>query len=164
MLKRVSAILWRKCNKATFDSLNDLSDGQYDIRLTKNDYEHFFLALPPVDQTDLGGYSLYVPLEPFVGPQAVAATEIKVRFMGEKSGRKDWNIPSQRRATAYALWRQGRGVSKAFNEKAQEFMLIIRDIDGKFHARWIHDRDFTALPLAVQQVLNSKEAGWKNLV
>lgn len=163
MLKRASAILWRKCNKATFDSLNDLSAGQYDIRLTRRDYENFFLGVDRVDPTELGGYSLNVPLEPFTGPSPVDPTSIKVRFMGDSSGRKDWNIPSQRKGSAYPLWRPGRGVSKAFNADANEFMLIIRDATGKFHAQWIHHADFSALPQDVQNILNQSEVGWEKL-
>ncbi|MDN2717448.1 hypothetical protein [Janthinobacterium sp. SUN120] len=163
MLKRVSAILWRKCNKATFDSLNDLSAGQYDIRLTKRDYENFFLGVAMEDVTELGGYTLKVVLEPFTGPSPVERTSIKVRFMGESSGRKDWNIPSQRKGTAYPLWRPGRGASKVFKNDANEFMLLIRDANGKFHARWIHHADFSALPQDIQNILNQSEVGWENL-
>lgn len=163
MLKRASAILWRKCNKATFDTLNDSSAGQYDIRLTRRDYEKFFLGVAKADETELGGYTLNVVLEPFTGPSPVALTTIKVRFMGELSGRKDWNIPSQRQGTAYPLWRPGRGVGTTFTADANEFMLIIRDVDGKFHARWIHHADFSALPDNIKTMLSENEVGWGEL-
>jgi 5-methylcytosine-specific restriction protein B len=163
MRKRVVAILWRKCNKATFDSLNDLSAGQYDIRLTKQDFDNFFVGVERTEITELGGYSLIVGIEPFTGLSPVDLTSVKVRFMGESSGRKDWNIPSQRKATAYPLWRSGRGVSQVFKPNDNEFMLLIRDVDGKFHARWIHHADFNALPKVIQDILSRSEVGWENL-
>lgn len=163
MLKRVSAILWRKCNQATFDTLNDSSKGQYHIGLSTHDYENFFFGVGRIDATEKGGFSMDVPLEPFTGPSPVEATSIKVRFMGDSSVRKDWNIPSQRMGTAYPLWRPGRGVSKVFKANANEFMLLIRDVDGKFHARWIHHADFSALPQDIQNILNRSEVGWEKL-
>ncbi|NHZ91401.1 hypothetical protein F2P45_20670 [Massilia sp. CCM 8733] len=163
MLKPVSAILWRKCNKATFDTLNDLSDGQYDIRLARRDFQNFFVDVEQTNLTGLGGYTLNVPLEPYTGASPVAQTVLKVRFMGEKSGRKDWNIPSQRKDTAYPLWRPGRGVGGVFNEHANEFMLLIRDKSGKFHARWIHHADFNALPEEIRNFLNADEVGWRTI-
>ncbi len=164
MLKRVDAILWRKCNQATFDSLNGNSNGQYDIRLARRDFEQFFLGVPHTGTTALGGYDVVVPLQPYTGAQPVAATPLTIRFMGEQSARKDWNIPSQRPDTAYPLWRAGRGVSTNFNANAREYVLIIRDVDGNFHARWIRDADFASLPAIVQQIMESSEVNWRTLI
>ena len=164
MLKNVDAILWRRCNQATFDSLNGNSRGQYDIRLTRGDFELFFLGVPQINSTELGGFDLEVQFQPFTGPQPVAATSVTIRFMGQNSARRDWNIPSQRPDTAYPLWRPGRGVDATFNANAHEYVLIARDIDGNFHARWIKDAAFSMLPTNVQEILNSREVAWRMLI
>lgn len=164
MLKRVNAIFWRRCNQATFDSLNGNSRGQYDIRLTRQNFEQFFAGVPHTGTTALGGYDVVVPLEPYTGSQPVAATSITIRYMGEKSARKDWNIPSQRPDSAYPLWRPGRGIGTTFNTDDREYVLIARDVDGNFHARWINDADFSALPTEVQQIMESSEVGWRSLI
>ncbi len=164
MLTRVDAILWRKCNQATFDSLIGHSKGQYHIGLSKGDFESFFIGLSQSSVTDLDGYDLVVPIQEFTGPQPVPEANITVRFMGPKSARRDWNIPSQRPGTAYTLWQPGRGMGTTFSAGAHEYVLIVRDLDGNFHARWVNSTDFDALPMVVQEIMRSKEVGWRSLV
>ncbi|WP_250452749.1 hypothetical protein [Caballeronia sp. ATUFL_M2_KS44] len=161
MFKVISAILWRKCNQATFDSLNGTSRGQYDIRLTRRAFEGFFKGIPKTNPTKLGGFDLVVPIQPFTGTPSVPETEITVRYMGDDSQRKDWNIPSQRPDTAYALWAPGRGVDTTFDIGKRDYALIIRDVDGGFHARWIKDAEFEKLPGSVRALMTSAEVGWE---
>ena len=98
----ISGIVWRNLNKATFDTLNNRSPGQYDIRLGSADYSAFFDGLPRENATNIGGFSLTVPLTSFPADTG-ASTPLVVRYMGNDSSRRDWNIPSQRSATAYSL-------------------------------------------------------------
>jgi len=163
MLVQVTAILWRKCYKATIDTLNDRSKGQFHIALPQRNYEEFFVGVPKKDETSRGGFTLDVPIEPFSGSEPVGAETLSVRFMGEESGRGDWNIPSQRSATAYPLWRPNRGAPTEFDSDAREYLVIVRDVQSKFHARWIQDAYFDALPPDIQDILNSDNAGWRNI-
>jgi hypothetical protein len=158
----LKALLWRRVNNATFQTLNDLSPGQYDIRLTKNpDIAKFFSDLPTHAPTSLGGYTIDVSLEPFDGPDPVPATTLQVRFMGEDSERADWYIRSQRRETAYPLWRPTRGVPSTFNASRRDFVVLLRDTAGNFHARFIHEESFAKLPNDVQSALLGKQLGVK---
>lgn len=163
MIVQVSAILWRKYNKATVDTLNDRSDGQFHIALPKRDYENFFIGVSKTNQTPRGGFNLEVPIEPFTGSDPVPAETLVVRSMGVDSKRGDWNIPSQRSNTAYPLWRPNRGTPTTFDESRSEFLLIARDVRGKFHARWIQHASFAGLPQTIQDILNSDNAGWRNI-
>lgn len=92
----ISGIVWRNLNKATFDTLNNRSPGQYDIRLGSADYSAFFDGLPRENATNIGGFSLTVPLTSFPTADTGASTPLVVRYMGNDSSRRDWNIPSQR--------------------------------------------------------------------
>lgn len=163
MHKELDAFLWRSCNKATLDTLLDVSRGQYDIRLTKRDFDSFFRSLAPHSLTDLGGYSITVPLQPFTGANPIALSKIVVRHLGPESGRKDWNISSQRMKSAYELWRIGRGFVSRDSVGEKDFIVIARDTDNGFHGRWIRSADFNALPAVMKGLMNSSEVGWAEL-
>lgn len=163
MQKELDAFLWRNCNKATLDTLLDVSKGQYDIRLTKRNFDNFFRDLSPRYPTQLGGYSLIVPLQPFTGDNPIGLSEIVVRHLGPRSERKDWNISSQRKEAAYELWREGRGFVSRKSVGEKDFIVIARDIDNGFHGRWIRSADFDALPAAMKNRMSTSEAGWATL-
>ena len=157
---RVKALLWRSCNQATFDSLHGISKGQYDIRLTTNPgIATFFAGLEETDSTDRGGFTLHVPIERFEGVDPVAAMTLDVHYMGPRSQRKDWNIPAQRPETAYELWRPGRGVPASIAEAAADYVLLVRDVNDRFHARWLRAAHLTALPANVREAIVAQEVG-----
>ena len=81
----ISGIVWRNLNKATFDTLNNRSPGQYDIRLGSADYSAFFDGLPRENATNIGGFSLTVPLTSFPTADTGASTPLVVRYMGNDS-------------------------------------------------------------------------------
>jgi hypothetical protein len=156
----VKALLWRICNQATFDSLHGQSRGQYDIRLTTNrKVGDFFSGLPQDEATALGGYTLHVPIAAFDGPDPVGAATLDVRYMGANSERKDWNIPSQRPETAYPLWRAGRGVPDAFESAAKDYVLLVRDVNDHFHARWLRGTNLASLPANVREAILAEPVG-----
>jgi 5-methylcytosine-specific restriction protein B len=159
----ISAILWRRINKATFDSLVGASRGQYHIGLAKPDgIEDFFDPLPRVDDGDVGGFRITVPIQPVDGANPVPATNLDVCYVGDDSARKDWRIPSQRPTTAYPLWRPGRGLiaNARWPQDAQRcFIVLIRDITGGFHARWLSEAFFANLPQFLQNIMNGEEVG-----
>ncbi|MHB1638831.1 MAG: hypothetical protein ACYCUD_03190 [Candidatus Dormibacteria bacterium] len=157
---RVKGLLWRICNQATYDSLHGTSQGQYDIRLTaKPVIAEFFAGLAHYDPTDLGGYTVHVPLAAFEGAHPVAESTLAVRYMGPNSERKDWNIPSQRPETAYPLWRPGRGVPDTVGAAAGDYVLIVRDIANAFHARWLRGTNLAALPSNIREAILAETVG-----
>ena len=160
MIVPVAKVLWRRCNKATFDTLQGNSRGQYDIRLNRVDGLAAFLdGLPRTDPTELGGFSVQVPIERFGGEPSAEETTIGLRYMGDGSERRDWYIRSQRPGTAYELWRPGNGVPDAFEDGANEFLVIARDVHDRFHARWIHSADLAAVPLVLRSAMVEAEVG-----
>ncbi len=159
-LAALEAMLWRRVNKATFDSLAGASPGQYDIRLTASpDIAVFFVGLPTRDATELGGDSIDLTIEPFDGLDPVPRQELEIRYMGARSARKDWNIPSQRPETAYPLWRLGSRAAYTFDATRRDFVLILRDRGDNFHARSVTEETFAHLPETVSTLLLSKEVG-----
>jgi hypothetical protein len=102
---------------------------------------------------------LRVPLQPFEGELPVAEADVRVRFMGPKSERKDWYLASQRPDTAYPLWRPGRGAPTTFAGGDRHFVLLIRDSQGNFHARWVSPASYPRLPEQVQAALMRKDVG-----
>lgn len=161
--KQISALLWRRANKATIDSLTGVSQGQYDIRLTrKPGIPEFFDGLTKGDVTDLGGFTLEVSIEPCDCDQPINTEVIRVRYMGDSSQRKDWYIRAQRPDSAYPLWRPGRGIPIDFKfppDGTTQFLVLAKDVDKKIHARWINEDDFSQLPTPLQQILQSDDVG-----
>ncbi|WP_346798061.1 hypothetical protein R5M92_04125 [Halomonas sp. Bachu 37] len=160
---KIAAFMWRKCNKATLDSLLGFSSGQYHITLHSHDYKEFFKGLKPDKDTELGGFEITVPIEPFDGPDPIPKCNITVRYMGRDSRRKDWNIRSQRPETAYKLWRQGRGFLDRASVGENDYIVIARDINNNFHARWIRTDDFGALPELMKEAISAAIAGWRDI-
>ncbi|WP_395770252.1 hypothetical protein [Arenimonas sp.] len=164
MLKPVNAILWRKCNQATIDTLEGVSNGQYHIALQTHDYSRFFIGVEKKNNTGLGGYELDVPIEPFSGQNPVDALTLTFKYMGQTSARKDWNIPAQRPDTAYPLWRKGRGYSSRKTVGTHDYIVIARDTDGSFHARWVRSADFIAIPEKLRTLMLASDAGWSEVL
>ena len=149
----ISGIVWRNLNKATFDTLNNRSPGQYDIRLGSADYSAFFDGLPRENATNIGGFSLTVPLTSFPTADTGASTPLVVRYMGNDSSRRDWNIPSQRSATAYSLWRPDRRLPDAPSDKS--FLVLLKTYSGKYYGRLILARELDYLPEDLKDLLLS---------
>lgn len=163
MKKKVSALLWRRCQKATLDTLLGESRGQYHIALPDRDYDKFFFNISPINRTSIGGFDIPVTLAPFLGPMAIPASQITFHYLGDESQRKDWNIQSQRPNTAYPLWRQGRGFLDREHVGDRDYIVIARDVDGMYHGRWLRSDVFLSLPETVRNVLKGSDAGWSNL-
>lgn len=157
----IAAILWRRVNQATFDTLRGESRGQYDIRLTTlPELETFFDGIEQTDPTEHGGYDLLVNVAAFDGPDPVEETTMRVRYMGPRSGRRDWYVASQRPSTAYPLWRDGRAFdAESFTPGGLDFVVLIRDENDVFHARWVSADHFSRLPSELQERFQEKEIG-----
>jgi hypothetical protein len=157
---RVASLLWRRWNQATFDTLHGRSRGQYDIRLNTG-VEGFFDGLEWTNQTELGGFDLSLNIAAYEGPSPVPDQMLVVRFMGEQSERRDWYIRAQRPGSAYPLWRPGRGVPGDFEASLEEFLVLIRDTRGCFHARWLHHGALAALSEDLASEIRSVDVGWR---
>jgi hypothetical protein len=164
--QQIEALLWRKVNKATYDTLVGISRGQYDIRLgSAPDYESFFQGVVREGETDLGGFDLTVPIAPYRGSDPVPQSTITVRHMGPGSRRKDWYIRAQRPNTAYPLWRPGRGFPSEYQHSDADspYVYIVRTVDGTFHARMASKNDLENFPEIVQRTFRSSDFGVRAL-
>jgi hypothetical protein len=146
----VPRLLWRRALDATLSTLRGESRGQYDIRLVRPPgIADFFEGLPRLQKGERGGYSVQVPLEPATSPVPVAATSVEVAYIGPQSARNDWRITSQRPETAYPLWREGTGPLPS-TVAGEDFVVIVRDGEDRFHARWLRAADAARLPFAAK--------------
>lgn len=147
LFKRITDINWR--------ALTGQERGQYDLRLgTTPEFGTFFDALPTEDPTELGGWSRRVSFEPYTGPSPVPAHEVTFRYMGLQSQRKDYYFASQKHdlPEAYPLWRPGRTapVAAPFAQVDGAAVVVVRDVDDRFHARWLSADEVLQLPLTLR--------------
>jgi hypothetical protein len=156
-------LLWRKVLEATIDTLEGRSRGQYDIRLGRPEgIERFFAGMPRTPETPLGGYDVAVPLAAASAPVAVPETILSVAYIGPESRRADWRIPSQRPDTAYPLWRRGVGLLPG-TPPGQDCVVLLRDPENRFHARWLRGTTLATLPQALVVRLEKGTAGVERL-
>ena len=76
--------------------------------------------------------------------------------MGRDSRRKDWNFPAQS-TNPYPLWAPGRGLVDEYDPNVQEYIFLIKDEFGGFHARW--QRGTHDLPDPIRPIIESRDAG-----
>ena len=167
--KYIDAVLWRRYATSTSDCLWGSRLNQYYIELRPDDYARFFgnSARQAKDQDGNETYS--ITLEAFDGVPQVASTDITFTLLraGLQRARK-WRINGQHKDQAYALWRRRHGPQKEFAEmdpveKATNLLVIVRDVGGCFHGRWIRSEDFEKLPLLFQTIFREKSSGWREL-
>jgi hypothetical protein len=152
-------LLWRHVLQATIDTLEGRSRGQYHIGLARPaGIEDFFAGLRRTSHGTRGGYDVDVPLEAYAGDDPVPAQVLPVSFIGPHSARRDWRIRSQRPDTAYPLFRLGRGLRPGTRPGA-DYILLVRDPGGRYHARWLHGERLRELPVELQGTLAAREAG-----
>ena len=147
----VAAILWKKLTETNFKALKGEHRGEYDLRLgTDSRFRSFFSSLPQANPTSLGGYGAchsgravrraissqsdhdYVALHP--GPNASRAN--------------DTYFKSQQPGSTYDLWSMGRAfpASASYPSVSNDRIAVIRDVRGRFHARWIPGANLSGLP------------------
>ncbi|MCC6414778.1 MAG: hypothetical protein IT582_02585 [Opitutaceae bacterium] len=170
-MKKVDAILWRKYLAATSHAVWKVSTSQYYFELPVGEFQKFFAGnyTPTVDPE--GNDNFTIVLEPFDGEPGVGSHEVTfVRKRPGSAREGKWTVDSIRDGAkkAYALWHRNRGPLSRYenlsdNEKEKNYIVIVRDVDGRFHGRWIRGTDFDALPTMVQNILSSSPAGWSKL-
>ena len=151
-LVTVTGVFWRRINRASHRTLHNDYEGQYHITVPKavdEPLRAFLGRLPQRDRTPNGGFTVDVPIERFDGKPPVEAQNLTIRYMGPDSQRGDWNFPAQA-TDPYPLWAPGRGVSEEFDEQAREYLMLVRDENGGFHARWQRGVDDLPDPLRTE--------------
>lgn len=167
--KEIKAILWRSYMAETSKALWRETTSQYYIDLPKSDYENFFGAHAVVDTDREGNTTYTITLEPFDGVPAVGSYALTFKKLRPGSRRQDtWNINGQWLDRAYKLWQPNNGPLKKFSEmstaeRSSNFLIIARDVDGRFHGRWIRSPDFAVLPEGIKEIITSRKAGWTSL-
>ena len=153
----VEAVLFVSINRISWRAMNGQEKGQYDLRIAaKSEIGAFFESVPTTETTDLGGWLRNVPIQAFDGPEPVPARTVPLRYGGPQSGRKDYYFPSQKAGgdRAYPLWSPVRvtgAVGRPYEEIEGALALIVRDIHGGFHARWVPADKVGDLPEALQE-------------
>ena len=158
-LVRVRAVFWRHILEASHKTLHGEYTGQYHITIpvtASEDLLIFLGELPQYDHTDNDGFTIDIPIERFDGTPPVEPQNLKVRYMGTKSARKDWNFPAQS-TDPYPLWAPHRGVPDAYDPDGREYIILIKDDSSRFHARWLHGT--LDLPEPLSQRLHTSESG-----
>ena len=146
----VDAILFKELTDINWRALSGEQRGQYDLRVGTNaEFENFFQSIPVENPTDRGGWDRDVTFQPFDGPKPVPEHHVTFHFMGPTSARKDFYFASQRfdRPESYPLWHPSR-VAKpgaGFAEIKGAAVLVIRDTNNQFHARWVSARNLSKL-------------------
>lgn len=158
-----SAVLWKKATETNFKALNGEHKGEFDFRLgTDPRFREFFASLPKESPTELGGYNHSVPIEPFTGQDPVPGRTIVLRYMGPSAKRaNDTYFASQQPATTYDLWRKGRSFpdGAVYSDVEGDRVLVVRDINGDFHARWLRRDDIASLPQPIRDAIENEERG-----
>lgn len=159
----VSAVLWKKATETNFKALNGEHRGEFDFRLgTDPRFREFFASLPQESPTPLGGYNHSVPIEPFTGPDPVPARTVVLRYMGPSAARaNDTYFASQQPSTTYDLWRKGRSFpdGAVYSDVEGDRVLVVRDANGGFHARWLRRDDIASLPQPIRDAIENEERG-----
>lgn len=161
MLIPVESVLFRRVKEINVRALRGEEKGQYHVTLTAApDLSSFAREIPETDPTANGGWTRLIPLEPFLGSTPVPASSLKFRFMGPRSQRRDYNFAGQSSAP-YPLWAEGRAFTSDADATSisQDVIIVIRDVSGKYHARWIRAENVSALPAGIATRLEHDEAG-----
>jgi hypothetical protein len=167
--KKIEAVLWREYATSTSDCLWGERNNQYYIELREGDYEKFFGNKAQRSTDAEGNEAFVITLAPFDGMPPVEKTEITFTRLRDGLARAGkWRINAQHLDQAYPLWQRDRGPLEKFmvmdaEDKRRTFLLITRDVDQCFHARWIRSEDFEKLPSRIKELLRDKSAGWSEL-
>lgn len=170
--KQIDAILWRQYLAATSHAVWKVSTSQYYFELPDRRYQDFFGGNCRSFTDKDANEAFTIRLEALDGAEPVAEHEVtftKKRASASRDGK--WTADSIRdgkTVRAYDLWREKRGPLKRYehldpDEKEKNYIVVARDIDGRFHGRWIRGADFDALPISIQKILMSGTAGWRKL-
>jgi 5-methylcytosine-specific restriction enzyme B len=163
MKRPAKSIFYRRLTDTNVGALTGKHRGEYDLRLGRriDGIREFFELFPDEDTTPLGGWTKEVVFAPYDGPSAVPRRTVRFRYMGEESQRRDYYFASQRLEDAYDLWRPGRAlpVNAEYADVQGDIVVIVRDAEDSYHARYIRQEDLTFLPVGLREALESHTTG-----
>lgn len=157
----VAAILFARISSTNARTLLGQFKGQYDLRLGSDAaFDSFSTGVADQDPTNNGGWTRAIPIEAVEGANPVPAQALSLRFMGPQSQRKDFYFRGQT-TSPYPLWAPSRthAGSSAEADLIDDVALVVRDVEGRFHARWVQKADVGLLPEELRRVIASEQQG-----
>lgn len=160
----VQSILFSKLQNSNARMFLGLNRGQYDLRYGKvTDVGDFVAGLPADAPTALGGWTKHLLLQAFDGTPAAPPQQLRLRFWGPRgtpSRASSYYIAGQT-TNPYELWRPGRARpgAAAAADLVGDVPLIVKDVEGGLHGRWIRREDLRRLPTGLRQAINAQDQG-----
>lgn len=162
MRVHVHSILFRRLQNSNAEAFLGGNRGEYDLRYGKLPAIATFTAdLPAELPTTLGGWTKQLPIEPLDGPDPVPAKNLRLRYMGPGGARADDTYIASQSSDPYPLWKPDRarpGATVAA-DLVGDVALVIKDVRGHLHARWILREDLPDLPDGLRQAIDRHEKG-----
>lgn len=158
----VQSVLFRKLTNSNADMFLGNNRGEYDLRFGRlAEIQDFTDSIAEEDPTALGGWTKRIPVQPFEGASSVPAEKLRLRFMGPSGARSNDTYIASQSSSAYPLWAPARarpGASSAA-DLVGDVALIVKDVDGGFHCRYVPREDLSGLPTALQASISAQEKG-----
>jgi hypothetical protein len=162
---QIEAILWRKYKSATSTALFGLSASQYYIELpsTGGDYLGFVGEAGATFTDPQGNTSVKFSIAE-LDEGVCGEYEMTITLLApDKARAGNSRIENQSPSNAYPLWQKERGplapYDHAIDEPSPQYAIVVRDVEKRFHARWLRNEDFLALPLRIQEIIQAKDFG-----
>lgn len=157
----VKAVLFRVLTATNWSTLTGNQRGQYDLRLTSDpDFGTFFDV--PGDPA-VGTWPRDIEIQPFDGSDPIPARVIPYDYYGAAGARGDYRFPKQKYnlPSAYPLWNPERvaTLTTAFSQIEGATVIVVRDVNDNFHARWLSAEAVERLPEPLRSRIKNKKAG-----
>jgi MoxR-like ATPase len=158
----VHSVLYRKITPSNAGALLGDNRGEHDLRLGRlPEIAVFTAGIPQIQPTALGGWTKLLRVEPFDGAMPVPARDLRLRYMGPGGARAQDTYIARQTSDPYPLWQPQRthpGAVVAAN-LVGDVALVIKDAEGRFHARWVRSTDIPALPAGLRAAIDRHEKG-----
>jgi 5-methylcytosine-specific restriction enzyme B len=157
----VKEVMFRKIQTSNANALLGNNRGEYDLRIGRSDEVVDFLRdLPEEAPTDLGGWTKRLAIQPFEGINPVPEEELSVSYIGDQSQRKDLRFP-RLTTRPYPLWAPSRTYPHGANvaDLEGDVVLVIKDSDDCFHARWVRKSEIARLPTGLAAHIANESVG-----
>lgn len=160
----VTDVLFKRVTRSNARALARLERGEYDFRLgSKESLRDFFssISVTAGSETTRGGWDKTVEFEPFSGARPVPERSARLHYMGPSGARSNDLYFAAQATGAYDLWRPGRAfpTSTAPESLVGDALIIARDVNNRYHARWIRAKDFPALPSGLRTAFDTDGTG-----
>ncbi|MGQ0464779.1 MAG: AAA family ATPase [Sporichthyaceae bacterium] len=158
----VHSVLFRRLTNSNAEAFLGGNRGEYDLRYGRlpeiADFAEQFAEESP---TALGGWTKNLPIEPFAGANPVPATTLRLRFMGPGGARANDTYIASQSSDPYPLWapKRARPGAAVAEDLVGDVALVVRDGEGRLHARWVRREDVPNLPDGLRQAIVGQEKG-----